>query len=191
MQRQKNKVLFIDRDGVLHEDLGTYVTRWEDLKLIPGVLESLAKVTAAGFQTVLVSNQAGIGDGVYKESVLQEITSKLKEAILSAGGRVDAVYYCLHGKNAGCGCRKPKTGLFERAAQDFSFEKASTFFIGDKDSDIIAGKDFGLRTILVLTGYGKTDREKLSPQYQPDFIVEDFSAAVEKVLQASAGGKVS
>ncbi len=177
------KILFIDRDGVLHHDLGDYVKQWKDFKFIPGVLESLARLKQTGFQTVIVSNQAGVGDGLFSKDDLDKITRQMLNEIRSRGGEISAVYYCIHGKAAGCDCRKPKTGLFRQAAQHFHFIPSQTFFIGDKISDIKAGKDFGMRTIMVLTGYGNAHRQKVAPETVPDFTCIDFNEAVEVVLK--------
>ena len=185
--KKNNRVLFVDRDGVLNKDyVGDYVKRWEDFKFLPGVLESLARLKQAGFCTVVVSNQAGVGDGVYTTEKLAAITARMLEEVKKAGGEIAGVFYCLHGKEAGCDCRKPKTGLFKHASAQFSYERSQTFFVGDKLSDIRAGKDFGLRTILVLTGYGRDHAREVNDQNAPDFICEDFKEAVEIILREPA-----
>ncbi|MBI4550085.1 MAG: HAD family hydrolase [Candidatus Omnitrophica bacterium] len=180
--------VFVDRDGVINLDyVGDYVKRWEDFKFLPGSLAALARLTAAGFQTVIVSNQAGIGDGVYPKAALDDITQRMITEIAKAGGRIDAVYYCLHGKEEGCGCRKPKTGLFEQACLDWPCDRARTFYIGDKLSDIEAGRAFGLKTVLVLTGYGAEHRNRIQPESRPDFICDDFARAADLVIAQRAG----
>jgi D-glycero-D-manno-heptose 1,7-bisphosphate phosphatase len=187
MKQGGGRLVFVDRDGVINLDyVGDYVKRWEDFKFLPGALAALARLAGAGFRTVVVSNQAGIGDGVYPESALKDITSRMVSEVARAGGRIDGVYYCLHGKEAGCGCRKPKTGLFEQAARDWPCDRSVTFYIGDKLSDIEAGKAFGLKTIMVLTGYGKTHQNLVTPESKPDFLCEDFARAVDIVLSGRA-----
>jgi len=185
MKPVKNeRLVFVDRDGVLNLDyVGDYVKKWEDFKFLPGVLESLTRLKRAGFKTLIVSNQAGIGDGVYQKADLDKITALMTSEIERAGGEVAGIYYCLHGKESGCGCRKPKTGLFKQAGKHWSFDPRHTFFIGDKASDIKAGKDFGLRTIMVLTGYGKTHSQEMESDAAPDHICEDFQEAVDFLLQ--------
>ena len=178
-----DKVLFVDRDGVINRDyVGDYVKRWEDFEFLPGALRSLARLKETGFQVVIVSNQAGIGDGVYKKETLDDITDRMLREVERNGGKIAAIYYCLHGKEAGCECRKPKTGLFKKASRDFVIDPAKTFFIGDKISDIKAGKNFGLRTILVFTGYGKAHSQEITPETAPEFACDNFEQAVDIVL---------
>jgi histidinol-phosphate phosphatase family protein len=177
------RVVFIDRDGVVNEDPFEYVTRWEDFRFHEGVLPGLKKLTEAGYRIILISNQAGVGDGVYPENALWEIHRKMTETFKRERIRLHAAYYCLHGKQAGCDCRKPKTGLFEKAAQNgLLFERSRTYFVGDKSADIEAGKKFGLRTILVRTGYGRKHEGLCQGPLQPDAIVENFSEAVDRIL---------
>ena len=185
----QNKVVFVDRDGVINEDpIGDYVKRWEDFRFIRGAVNSLKRLNQADFKIVIVSNQAGIGDGVYTEDVLNEITNNMLKELKKEGVEVQRIYYCLHGKEANCECRKPKTGLFQKAAQDVSFEPSKTFFIGDKASDIKAGRNFGLRTIFVLTGHGQNDKNKLSKDDPPEAIFPSLKEAVDYIIEKVKNG---
>ena len=181
--KQADQVVFIDRDGVINEDpIGDYVKRWEDFRFMPGVLTALKQLIEAGFKIIIISNQAGVGDGEYTEDALNDITDKMKMELRKNGILVHKIYYCLHGKNAGCDCRKPKTGLFERAARDIAFHPAETYFIGDKLTDVQAGKNFGLKTIFVLTGHGTVDQHKLQKNAQPEKILPSLKEAVNYIL---------
>ena len=176
-------MIFIDRDGVINEDpIGDYVKRWKDFRFIPGVLESLKRLVQAGFGIVIISNQAGIGDGEYSEEALNVITDKMMRELKKNGIPTKGIYYCLHGKEANCDCRKPKTGLFKQAAQEILFRPAETYFIGDKQTDVQAGKKFGLRTIFVLTGHGTADQRKLKAEERPEKILPSLGEAVDYVL---------
>jgi len=176
-------VIFVDRDGVINEDpIGDYVKRRNDFRLIPGALEALRQLTQSGFDIVIISNQAGIGDGVFTESALREVTDHMLAEFESRGVRIKRIYYCLHGKEANCECRKPKTGLFQQAARDLHFNPSKTFFIGDKVTDVQAGKNFGLRTLFVLTGHGAKDRPRLNQNELPDQIFPSLREAAEYVL---------
>ena len=186
MSGRQEKVIFIDRDGVINEDpIGDYVKKWEDFRFIRGALEALKQLTDAGFDIVVMSNQAGVGDGEYSENALNEITTNMLDACKRHGIRIRRFYYCLHGKTAGCDCRKPKTGLLKQAAQDFSFDTRNTYFIGDKAADIQTGNTFGLRTILVLTGHGKTDKTHLDDTRRPEQILPSIVEAAHYVLRRS------
>lgn len=174
------KVIFLDRDGVINVDLiGDYIKDWNEFRFEDGAVESLKKLTDAGYKTVIISNQAGIGDGIFAEESLWEIHRRMLGELEKAGAKVYAAYYCLHGKEAGCKCRKPETGLFEQAARTLKFDKAQTFFVGDKATDIEAGKRFGLKTIFVRTGHGKQDEKKFSAELTPDYRFNKLSDALE------------
>lgn len=181
----QSRVVFVDRDGVINEDLFDYVKRWEDFRFYQGVLEGLKKLTQSGYHIILISNQAGIGDGIYSEKELWQIHDEMLSVFAKEGIRLHATYFCLHGKEAGCECRKPRTGLFKKATQNgLVFDKTRTFFIGDKVTDIEAGKNFGLRTILVRTGYGEKHEAICHEKCQPDAVVDNFQSAVERILCA-------
>lgn len=180
---KEEKIIFIDRDGVINEDpIGDYIKRWEDFRLMTGVISALKQFVDQGYSIVIISNQAGIGDGQFSKEALDKITEKMLALLLEQDIKIRAVYYCLHGKKANCDCRKPKTGLFERAAQDILFDRAKTYFIGDKATDIEAGIRFGLRTVFVLTGHGSNDRSKLVADRVPEHIAPSIAEAAQYVL---------
>lgn len=176
-----SKIIFIDRDGVINVDpIGDYIKRWEDFQFEEGALEALEMLSRAGFSTIVISNQAGVGDGIYPESELKRIDQDMRKVFEKKGIRFEASYYCPHGKKADCECRKPKTGLFKKAARHHAFDPASTYFIGDKITDIEAGKAFGLKTILVRTGHGKENELKLMGlAVQPDLICDSLWHAAQ------------
>ncbi len=179
-----DKIVFIDRDGVINVDpIGDYVKTWEEFRFEAGALEALKSLHDAGFKIIVISNQAGIGDGVYPEAELWDIHKKMLAELEDKGIHLYASHYCLHGKEAGCKCRKPETGLFEQAVQGLEFDRSRTYFIGDKATDMEAGKRFGLKTIFVRTGHGKFDEEKLNQKYNPDHRVNTVRDAAALVLQ--------
>lgn len=174
-----SRIVFIDRDGVINVDpIGDYVKTWEDFQFENGALEALKQISDSGLEIIVISNQAGVGDGVFTEMALWDIHLRMLQVLEEKGIGVRGAYYCLHGKQAGCKCRKPETGLFERAAQGISFDPKKTYFVGDKVGDVDAGKRFGLRTIFVRTGHGKVDEPKLKNGLKPDHIVNNLSEAV-------------
>ncbi len=176
------KIVFIDRDGVINVDpIGDYVKSWAEFKFEKGALKALKTLTDRGFEIVVISNQAGIGDGVYTESSLRDIHKRMLKTFTQHGIRIRSAHYCLHGKTAGCKCRKPETGLFEDAVKGIEYDPGSTYFIGDKSSDVAAGKRFGIRTLFVRTGHGKTEEAKLEGDLKPDLIAENIEEAVEKL----------
>ncbi len=179
----KDRVVFVDRDGVINVDLfNNYVKTWEEFKFHDTVIEGLKQLSDAGFKIIVISNQAGVGDGVFTEKALWQVHKKMLEVLKKKGVKIYASYYCLHGKKAGCECRKPKPGLFQKAAQNgLTFDKSRTYFIGDKVTDMEAGKNFGLHTILVRTGYGPDDEASCRGKLEPDAVVDNFGQAAERV----------
>ena len=179
----QSRVVFVDRDGVINEDLFDYVKDWEDFRFNEGVVEGLKRLTKADYKIILISNQAGVGDGEFTEEKHWAIHQRMLEVFQREGIHLDNAYYCLHGKKEGCQCRKPKTGLFERASRNgLAFDKTRTYFLGDKTTDVEAGKNFGLRTILIRTGYGAQHEALCQGPSKPDSVVNNFQEAVDRVL---------
>jgi len=183
-EMREDRVVFVDRDGVINVDLiGDYVKTWKEFRFHETVVEGLKRLSDAGYKIVLISNQAGIGDGLYPEHKLWEIHEKMEDLLRNEGIKLYGAYFCLHGKNEGCECRKPKIGLFRQATQNgLAMDKSKTYFIGDKVTDIEAGKNFGLRTILVKTGYGPDHEKECRGALEPDAVVDNFNQAVDRVL---------
>ncbi len=131
----KRKAVFIDRDNTLIEDPG-YIHKPEDVKLLNGVPEGLKKLRSAGFLLIVVSNQSGIGRGYYGEEDFHAVNRKLQELLLPYGVWIDAFYFCPHKPGDGCSCRKPGTGMVERAAKEWNIDVTKSYVVGDKDSDV-------------------------------------------------------
>lgn len=179
-----NQLIFIDRDGVINVDpIGDYIKRWEDFRFEQGAIQGLKKLVQAGYEIIVISNQAGVGDGIYPASELVRIDVNMKAELLKYGVKVRSSHYCHHGKKAGCKCRKPEIGLFQEATKNLSFDPAKTYFIGDKISDIQAGKKFGIKTAFVLTGHGKYEKDLIQPQDKPDLLCDSLEKAAEAITQ--------
>ena len=181
-----SRTVFVDRDGVIIED-GEYVHRVEDLKLVPGAVDGLRDLSVAGFQIIIVTNQAGIARGFFTEEEYHVFSNHLLAILEKGGVRIRAVYFCPHHPTEGIGryrveclCRKPRTGMLQRAAMEQPIEASSSWMIGDKTSDIQAGSDFGSKTILVRTGYGGKDGQCAS---EPDYVAEDILEAARLILK--------
>lgn len=178
----KSKIIFIDRDGVINVDpIGDYIKSWKNFRFEAGALQALKKITDKGYEIIVISNQAGIGDKVYPEKELWNIHKNMMALFAKKGIRCSAGIYCLHGKKAGCKCRKPEIGLFKEAAKRVSFDRKKTFFIGDKISDVQAGKRFGLKTIMVMTGHGKLEVDQAVGANKPDFKAKNLLEAVKYI----------
>jgi len=144
---------FLDRDGVLNVDHG-YVYRLDALALIPGAAEAVRLLNEAGYLVIVVTNQSGVARGFYGEDDVARFNAALAQRLGAEGAHIDAFYHCPHHPQGtvaryaiACDCRKPKPGLLEQAARDFSIDRARSFLIGDRDGDSEAAAAFGIRGI--------------------------------------------
>lgn len=175
-KNKKSKAVFLDRDGTLIEEVN-YLSRVEDLQFFPYTKKVAELLKENGFFVIVITNQSGIGRGIFEESAMHEIHEKIQNEL---GGQIDAFYFCPHLPDAGCRCRKPKTEMIERAAERFSIDLEKSWMIGDKVMDVGAGFNAGTRTALVLTGHGKSEVGKL--ERQPNIIAENLLEAIEKII---------
>ena len=185
MNKPLRKVVFVDRDGVINVDLWKYVESWKEFRFEKGALEGLKLLTDKGFDIFIISNQAGVGDGIFTEATMWDVHEKMVKAMAKRDIKIRGTRYCTHAKKEKCDCRKPKTQLLEKAVAGINFDKKKTFFIGDKLSDLEAGKNFGIQTILVRTGYGRETEKKLTKALQPERIVNDLSEAASILVKTS------
>jgi len=153
--------LFLDRDGVLIEEV-EYLAHPKQVELIPGAAESVRTANLAGWRVVIVSNQSGVARGLFPETILADIHCRITQQLHEqADAVVDRFYYCPHHLTAGrghyridCDCRKPKPGMLLLAAEELAIDLSRSWMIGDRHTDLQAGRAAGCRTILVRTGYG-------------------------------------
>ncbi|MBI2313081.1 MAG: D-glycero-beta-D-manno-heptose 1,7-bisphosphate 7-phosphatase [Betaproteobacteria bacterium] len=149
------KLVILDRDGVINYDSDQYIKSPDEWRPLPGSLEAIARLTQAGFRVVVASNQSGVGRGLFDMAMLNAINDRMHRMLAQAGGRIDAVFYCPHAPEAGCGCRKPEPGLLQEIARRFNMDLAGVPCIGDSLRDLQACATVGARPLLVLTGKGK------------------------------------
>lgn len=175
-----DKVIFLDRDGVINFDAGKgdYVRSHKQFEFIPGSPEAVKKLNQAGFKVVIISNQAGVAKGLYSEEDLNKITEKMIKGIEDAGARIHSVNYCVHQDEDNCDCRKPKPGNIIKASRELHYDPKNTFIIGDSRRDIMAGRLAGLKTIFVKSG--NTKLEDLT--VKPDYVAEDLKDAVDRIV---------
>lgn len=152
--------LLLDRDGVIIEEVN-YLAHPDQVQLLPGAAEAIGQANRRGVPVVVITNQAGVAHGYFPESRIAEVHRRLDELLAAQNARVDAYFYCPHhpqGKAAEyrmvCDCRKPSPGLIHQAAAAFDLDLAESLLVGDKLSDLAAGKAAGCRLALVKTGYG-------------------------------------
>jgi len=177
--------VFLDRDGVICKQ-AAFVNRPEDLALIEGTSEAIARLNRAHIPVIVITNQGGIAMGHLTEETLAKIHAKMKFLLAEAGASVDAIYYCPHHPQAtvtdyllDCPCRKPGIGMLEKARDDLGVNLRKSVLVGDATTDILAGVRACCRTILVKTGLGGKDGKAIA---EPDFTVPELSAAVVQIL---------
>lgn len=175
-------LVILDRDGVINHDSDQYVASPEQWHAIEGSLAAIARLNQAAFPVAVATNQSGVARGYYTEQTLIQIHHKMHRNLAAIGGWVDAVYYCLHGPEAGCRCRKPQPGMLERAQRDLGLPGQITYFIGDKLSDIKAARASGCRPILLTTGYGKGTLTMLDRDAHDVTVFPNLAAAVHQIL---------
>lgn len=171
-------VVFLDRDGVLNRRIvDDYVTCLEEFELLPGVPESLARLTEHGFRLAVVTNQRGIAVGRMSRKAVDEVHAFLKRKVTRAGGLLEEFYVCPHDRDEGCPCRKPKPGLLDLANELSPVDWSRSFLIGDSDSDIQAGLARSVTTIKV-AGPSRVGA---------DYECSDLGEAVSLILEICSG----
>ena len=167
--------VYLDRDGTLIEEVN-YLSRVEDLRLFPFTVEAVDMLKSAGFLVIVVTNQSGIGRGIYDEVAMHSIHDAIQEQL---GGAIDGFYFCPHLPCDNCRCRKPGLALVDQAAADHRIDVENSWFVGDKKIDVETGSAAGMRTALVLTGYGMKHQAEL--KQQPAIIAADLGVAAEAI----------
>jgi D-glycero-D-manno-heptose 1,7-bisphosphate phosphatase len=183
--------VFLDRDGTLVEEAG-YLDRLERLVFFPYSVDAVRLLNRAGLAVVIITNQAGIARGIFKESFVAEAHRHITERLAAGGARVEAFYYCPHHPEAviaeykkSCDCRKPQPGLLKRAALDLDLALDRSFVVGDRWHDLEAGQRVGARGVLVRTGYGKTEEAAPSSAVKPLAVVDNVMEAVSWILRTT------
>ena len=167
---QKRIAVFLDRDGTINED-AEYLSDPNKLKLIPGSGEAIRLINEAGLLAIVLTNQSGVARGYFPEAQVGVVNKRLDLLLAQEGAKVDAYYYCPHHPTEGiapyrmeCDCRKPKTGMIEKAVKDMNIDFKASYMVGDKLSDLQMADDAGAKGILVRTGYGRKTESALAKE---------------------------
>ena len=193
----KQKAIFLDRDGTINEYVG-FLRKEEDFRLIPGVSEAIKKINNSGYLAIVVTNQPVIARGEVTEEGLEEIHKKMETLLGLDGAYIDDIYYCPHHPDKGfegeipelkieCDCRKPKTGMLEKAAREHNIDLSSSIMIGDSTLDIKMAENAGMQSILLKTGQKGEDGKY---EVSPTLIAEDLNDAINKIICKKASKKL-
>ncbi|MES9902988.1 MAG: D-glycero-beta-D-manno-heptose 1,7-bisphosphate 7-phosphatase [Sedimenticola sp.] len=179
------KLIILDRDGVINSDSDAFIKSPDEWQPIPGSLEAIASLNHAGYRVVVASNQSGIARGLFAIDTLNAIHHKLYEQLEQLGGHIDALFFCPHGPDDGCDCRKPKPGMFVQIAQRFHCELTGVYAIGDSLRDLQAAERAGADPILVRTGKGHTTEEHADFNTEIP-VFDNLSMAVASLLSGES-----
>ena len=190
----KRPALFMDRDGTVSEEVG-YVNHPSRFRLFPYTAEAVRLLNENGWLAIVVTNQAGVARGYFSEDVILKIHEQLRGGLESESAKLDAIYYCAHHPSVGeppyrfdCDCRKPKTGLIDRAAADFEIDLERSWMVGDRYGDLELARNAGLHSAFVLSGYGRGEWEyqRSSWQLEPEVVEENLLEAVKEIIERDA-----
>lgn len=193
----KQKAIFLDRDGTINEYVG-FLRKEEDFRLIPGVSEAIKKINNSGYLAIVVTNQPVIARGEVTEEELEEIHKKMETLLGLDGAYIDDIYYCPHHPDKGfegeipelkieCDCRKPKTGMLEKATREHNIDLSSSIMIGDSTLDIKMAENAGMQSVLLKTGQKGEDGKY---EVSPTLIAEDLNDAINKIICKKASKKL-
>ncbi len=186
----KKRAVFLDRDGTINKDVG-YPNSYDMVKIFSYSFKAVRKLNEAGFLTVIVTNQSGIGRGFIEEKNLHDIHRKMRRAFTQKKARLDGIYYCPHYERSekpeyrkDCSCRKPNPGMAQKAVRDLNIDTTKSYMIGDKVEDILFGMNIKAIPILLLTGFGRKSLPKLKEKrIEPAHVAETLVDAVDWILQ--------
>jgi len=182
------RAVFLDRDGTLCEEVG-YLNHISRLHIYPFAAQAIRRLNDAGFPVIVVTNQSGAGRGFFPESLIAQVHERIQHDLAVSGARIDAFYACPHRTEDGCNCRKPRTGMLERAAREHSLLLAGSWVVGDRQADVDLAHNARARSIFVLSGYGRGEYEWHAREWPhpPEFVADNLAAAVTVILQREAG----
>ena len=189
----RTPAVFVDRDGTLIREVG-YLSRPDQIEVFPGVPEAIQLLHSHGLMVVMVTNQSAVARNIISERQLHEIHREIEKVLNQGGAFLDGMYYCPHHPTEGtypyrvsCGCRKPQTGLVERACLEMALDMRASYVIGDQMSDMELASRTGARGILLESqtfGVGKSSGKQVEPPFVP---AADFWAATQRIVRHHSG----
>lgn len=189
----RRRAVFIDRDGTISEEVG-YINHPSRFRLFPYSGTAIKLLNDQDWLAIVITNQAGVARGYFSEAMIHTVHEKLRQDLETGGAKLDAIYYCAHHPSVGppayrqaCDCRKPKPGLVHRAAEDLDIDLAASWMVGDRYSDIEMAHNAGVRSVFVMSGYGRGEWEQQRSQWKqhPDLVAEDLLEAISKITNVT------
>ena len=189
----KKPAVFIDRDGTVNEQMG-YINHLSRFIMLSGAAEAIKLLNSHQYLAIIVSNQSGVARGYYPIELVNEVHAHMRALMEKDGAIVDGIFFCPHHINGSvpeysikCNCRKPKTGLIEKACKAFDIDMTNSYVIGDRYSDIELAVRLDIRGILVTSGYGLGDLEYVFPRlsFSPAYVAKDLLHAVRWIIKKS------
>jgi histidinol-phosphate phosphatase family protein len=171
--------VFLDRDGVINREVD-YLSRVDQLEILPGVPAAMKALRAAGFKVVVITNQSGIARGYFTKTRLAVIHRELKRRLARAGAKWDALYFSPHGPESRHPLRKPGVGMLKAAQRRFGLDLRACYVVGDTTTDMKTARNAGCAAVLVRTGKGGRDGKHA---VKPDVACRDLAAAARWILR--------
>ena len=183
-QSSLRAAVFLDRDGTISEEVG-YLNHASRFRMFPYVAAAIHRFNEAGLPVIVVTNQSGVGRGYFPESLVHAVNELMAQQLAEKGAKIDATYYCPHTSAQNCSCRKPRTGMLDRAALEYALDLQRSFVVGDRYADVELARNAGARSVLVRTGYGEGELTWHAAAWpsQPDFVAEDLAQAADWILR--------
>ena len=187
----KRQAVFLDRDGTINEQRG-YINHLSRFVILPGVQEAIRLLNENNLLAIIVSNQSGVARGYFPLGLVEKVHEHLRSSLSKSGAKVDGIFFCPHYPRGlipeycfECDCRKPKTGLIDKAREAFDIDLDRSYVVGDRHTDLQFAQNAGLKGILVKTGYGLGEIEYILPQnpLKPVYIADDLLDAVQWILE--------
>ena len=187
----KRPAVFIDRDGTVNEQMG-YINHISRFVMLPGAAEAIRLLNRHQYLAIIVSNQSGVARGYYPIGLVDEVHDHMRALLEKEGAFVDGIFFCPHYERGSvpeysieCDCRKPRTGLIEKAGKAFEIDMDNSYVIGDRYSDIELALRLDMKGILVATGYGQGDLDYVFPRlsFKPAHIARDLLHAVRWIIE--------
>ena len=192
----KRPAVFIDRDGTINEQMG-YVNHISRFVLLPGTAEGIRLLNRHQYLAIIVSNQSGVARGYFPMELIDRVHAHMKDLLAKEGASIDGIFFCPHYPrgivpeySVECDCRKPRTGLVQKACEEFDIDMKNSYVIGDRCSDIELAERSNLQGIMVRTGYGLGDIEYVLPHkpFNPQHIARDLLHAIRWIIEQGVKG---